>query len=174
MVQYLIGMRYYAAGKSFIEDISNQQIFLNQEAFSKDPRSSGMDMYLVTELIGKYLMSMDGVANYFTEATLRQGNYGEEGLKGKVIRGYNLKRSGDIVFILDSGWLESGSIQGTTHGSGYTYDTHVPALFYGFGIKKGSSVKPHAITDIAPTISALLKIKFPSGATGEPVSEILD
>ena len=164
----------YYPGKSFIEDISNQQIFLNQEAFSKDPRSSGMDMYLVTELIGKYLMAMDGVANYFTEATLRQGNYGEEGLKGKVIRGYNLKRSGDIVFILDSGWLESGSIQGTTHGSGYTYDTHVPALFYGFGIKKGSSVKPHAITDIAPTISALLKIKFPSGATGEPVSEILD
>ena len=164
----------YYPGKSFIEDISNQQIFLNQEAFSKDPRSSGMDMYLVTELIGKYLMAMDGVANYFTEATLRQGNYGEEGLKGKVIRGYNLKRSGHIVFILDSGWLESGSIQGTTHGSGYTYDTHVPALFYGFGIKKGSSVKPHAITDIAPTISALLKIKFPSGATGEPVSEILD
>ncbi|HET6542480.1 MAG TPA: alkaline phosphatase PafA [Chryseolinea sp.] len=169
--EYLSG---YYPGRSFIENISNQQIFLNQQAFSKDPRSSGMDMYLVTELIGKYLMAMDGIANYYTEATLRQGNYGEDGQKGKVIRGYNAKRSGDIVFILDPGWLESGSIQGTTHGSGYTYDTHVPMLFFGFGIKKGTSVQPHSITDIAPTISTLLKIKFPSGSTGQPISEILD
>ena len=169
--EYLSG---YYPGRSFIENISNQQIFLNQQAFSKDPRASGMDMYLVTELIGKYLMAMDGIANYFTEATLRQGNFGEDGQKGKVIRGYNAKRSGDIVFILDPAWLEAGSIQGTTHGSGYTYDTHVPMLFFGFGIKKGTSTQLHSITDIAPTISALLKIKFPSGATGQPVSEILD
>jgi predicted AlkP superfamily pyrophosphatase or phosphodiesterase len=161
-------------GKSFIDNISNQQIFLKHETFSKDPRTSGMDFYLVTELIGKYLMATEGIANYFTEATLRQGNYGEDGLKGKVIRGYNAKRSGDIAFIFDPGWLEAGSIQGTTHGSGYTYDTHVPVLFYGYGIKRGSTVKPHTITDVAPTISALLKIKFPSGATGQPISEILD
>jgi predicted AlkP superfamily pyrophosphatase or phosphodiesterase len=164
----------YYPKKSFIEDISNQQIFLNQEAFSNDPRASGMDIYIVTELIGKYLMAIEGVANYYTEATLRQGNFGEAGLKGRIIRGYHPKRSGDIVFALEPGWTESGSIQGTTHGSGYTYDTHVPILFYGNGIKKGSSVEPHSITDIAPTISTLLKIKFPSGSTGEPVKEILD
>jgi predicted AlkP superfamily pyrophosphatase or phosphodiesterase len=164
----------YYPGKSFIENISNHQIFLNHNAFASDPRASGMELYLVTELIGKYLMSMEGVANYYTEATLRQGNFGEDGIKGKIIRGYHAKRSGDIVFILDSGWTEAGSIQGTTHGSGYTYDTHVPILFYGNGIKKGSSVQLHSITDIAPTIAVLLKIKFPSGATGNPVQEILD
>lgn len=169
--QYLAS---YYPGKSFIENISNQQIFLDQQAFSKDPRASGMDMFIVTELIGKYLMAMEGVANYYTEATLRQGNYGEEGIKGKVIRGYHPKRSGDIVYVLDPGWTESEAIQGTTHGSGYAYDTHVPILFYGFGIKKGSSVRHHSITDVAPTISVLLKIKFPSGSTGQPVSEILD
>lgn len=164
----------YYPGKSFIENISNQQIFLNQQAFSKDPRASGMDMFLVTELIGKYLMAMDGIANYYTEATLRQGNFSEGGIKGKVIRGYHAKRSGDIVFVLEPGWTESGSIQGTTHGSGYTYDTHVPILFYGYGIKKGATVAPHSITDIAPTISTILKIKFPSGSTGQPVNEIFD
>jgi predicted AlkP superfamily pyrophosphatase or phosphodiesterase len=164
----------YFPGRKFIENISNQQIFLDQGAFSKDPRSSGMDVYLVTELIGKYLMTVPGVANYYTEATLRQSDFGEAGIKGKVVRGYHPKRSGDIVYILEPGWTESGSTQGTTHGSPYTYDTHVPALFYGFGIRKGSSVKPHTITDIAPTISALLQIKFPSGATGEPVSEIFE
>ena len=78
------------------------------------------------------------------------------------------------MFVLDPGWTESGSVQGTTHGSGYTYDTHVPILFFGFGIKAGSSVQPHSVTDIAPTISALLNIKFPSGTTGQPISEIFD
>jgi predicted AlkP superfamily pyrophosphatase or phosphodiesterase len=161
-------------GKSFIENISNQQIFLNQEAFGKDPRASGLDVYLVTELIGKYLMALDGVATYYTEATLRQGNYGEDGIKGKVIRGYHPKRSGDIVYILEPGWTESESTRGTTHGSPYAYDTHIPALFYGSGIKKGSSSQLHAVTDIAPTIAVLLQIKFPSGTTGQPVSELLD
>lgn len=164
----------YYPGKSFIENISNQQIFLNQDAFGKDPRASGMDVYLVTELIGKYLMALDGVANYYTEATLRQANYGEDGIKGKVIRGYHPKRSGDIVYILEPGWTESESTRGTTHGSPYTYDTHIPALFYGSGVKKGSSSKLHSITDIAPTISVLLNIKLPNSATGQPVSELLD
>jgi bisphosphoglycerate-independent phosphoglycerate mutase (AlkP superfamily) len=93
-------------------------------------------------------------------------------VKGKVIRGYHPKRSGDLVVVLESGWYGAGRVQGTTHGSPYTYDTHVPILFYGHGIKKGFSVKPHSITDIAPTLSILLNIKFPSGCTGEPIEEL--
>lgn len=164
----------YFPGKSFIENVSNNQIFLNQESFQKDPRASGMEMFLVTELIGKYLMSLDGVANYYTEGMLRQANFDEGGIKGSVIRGFHSKRSGDIAFVFEPGWTKSDSPQGTTHGSPYSYDTHVPILFYGKGIKKGSSVSYHRITDIAPTISVLLRIKFPSGNTGLPIQEILD
>lgn len=164
----------YFPGRKFIENISNQQIFLDQKAFLDDPRASGMDMYLVTELISKYLMALPGVANVYSEATLRQSNYGEDGIKGKIIRGFHPKRSGDILYVLEPGWTESGSTKGTTHGTPYKYDTHVPILFFGHGVKKGSSVRPHSITDIAPTISALLQIKFPSGATGEPVSELFE
>ncbi|MBA4056032.1 MAG: alkaline phosphatase [Marivirga sp.] len=164
----------YYPGKSFIENISNGQIFLNQEAFQRDPKVSGIDMYIVTELIGKYLMTMDGVANFYTEAMLREGDYDAGGIKGAIIRGYNNRRSGDIVFYLEPGWFEGGSIQGTTHGSPYKYDTHVPVVFYGHGVKKGSSVRYHRITDIAPTISTLLKIKFPSGSTGQPVEEMFE
>ncbi len=164
----------YYPGKSFIENVSNHQIFLNQEAFQRDPKSAGLDMFLVTELIGKYLMTLEGVANYYTEAILRQGSYDEAGIKGKVIRGFHIKRSGDIAFVLEPGWTESGSKQGTTHGSPYSYDTHVPALFYGYGIKKGSSVEYHPITDIAPTISVLLNINFPNGSTGQPITELFE
>lgn len=164
----------YFPGRSFIEDISNEQIFLNQAAFQKDPKSSGIDMFIVTELIGKYLLTLDGVADIYTENILRETNYNEGGIRGAIVRGYHAKRSGDIVISLEPGWFSGGSVQGTTHGSPYSYDTHVPGLFYGYGIKKGSSVRYHPITDIAPTISVLLNIKFPSGCTGQPVAEIFE
>jgi len=164
----------YFPGRSFIEMISNEQIYLNQAAFQKDPKTSGIDMFIVTELIGKYLLTIDGVADFYTENILRETNYSEGGVRGAVVRGYHAKRSGDIVISLEPGWFSGGSIQGTTHGSPYSYDTHVPGLFYGHGIKKGSSVRYHPITDIAPTISVLLNIKFPSGCTGQPVAEIFE
>ena len=169
--EYLNG---YFPGKKLIANVSNEQIFLNQDAFQGNPKSTGLDMFIVSELIGKYLLTVEGVANYYTEGLLRQGDYNEGGVKGSVIRGYHPKRSGDVVVVLEPGWFESGSIQGTTHGSPYTYDTNVPMVFYGKGIKKGVSVRYHPITDIAPTISALLNIKFPSGCTGNPVSELFE
>lgn len=164
----------YFPGKTMIESVSNDQVFLNQELFMGDPKSSGIDLLIATELISKYLLSVEGVAEVFSESLLHQGNYSEGGIKGMIIRGYNAKRSGDIVYTLQPGWISSMSPKGTTHGSPYSYDTHVPILFYGAGIKRGSSSQYHSIIDIAPTLSVLLKVKFPSGCTGMPIQEILD
>lgn len=164
----------YFPGKQIISNISNDQIFLNHDAFQKDPKLTGMDMFIASELIGKFLMAQEGVANYYTEAMLRQGDYDEQGIRGMYNRGFHAKRSGDIVIQLEPGWFDSGSIQGTTHGSPYPYDTHVPIIFFGKGIKKGSSVRYHSITDIAPTISIMLNIQFPNGCTGQPVEELFD
>jgi predicted AlkP superfamily pyrophosphatase or phosphodiesterase len=164
----------YFPNKTLISNISNHQIFLNQDAFQHDAKATGVDMFIATELIGKFLMSMEGVSNYYTEASLRQGSYDERTDRGDVIRGFNMQRSGDIVYTLQPGWFESGSVQGTTHGSSYRYDTHVPILFYGKGIKKGSTAQYHTITDIAPTLSVLLNIKFPNSCTGQPILEIVE
>jgi bisphosphoglycerate-independent phosphoglycerate mutase (AlkP superfamily) len=76
------------------------------------------------------------------------------------------------VIVLEPGWYSATKVVGTTHGSPYSYDTNVPVIFYGSGIKKGSSVKYHPITDIAPTVSILLNIKFPNGCTGQPIEEL--
>lgn len=87
--------------------------------------------------------------------------------------GYNHKASGDVLLILDAAWLTDSS-RGTTHGTGYTYDTHVPIVFYGWNIKPGSSSRYATVTDIAPTLSILLHTRLPNGATGQPIGEILD
>jgi predicted AlkP superfamily pyrophosphatase or phosphodiesterase len=164
----------YFPGKDLVAAVSNGQIFLNQDAFQGAPKTSGLDLFIVSELAGKFMLSLDGVSNYYTEGLLRQGRYDEEGHKGMIIRGYHQKRSGDVVFTLEPGWLVSSSPTGTTHGSAYTYDTSVPVIFYGKNIRKGSSVRRHAITDIAPTISVLLGIPFPNSCTGNPVEELFE
>jgi len=164
----------YFPGKTIIEEFSSGEVYINQKAFEGDPKSSGIDLFVATELITKFLLSTEGVAQVFPSTTLRQANSDEVGIRGKVVRGFHPKRSGDIAFVLEPSWISWGGVTGSTHGSGYSYDTHIPILFYGAGIKKGSSSQFHTITDIAPTLSVLLKIKFPSGCTGQPVVEIVD
>ena len=167
-------LQKYFPGKKIIDRMSTEQVYINQEAFGTDLRSSGIDLLIATELITNFLLKAEGVAQVFSSSVLRQAAFGEEGMRGKVVRGFNAKRCGDIAFVLEPGWLAWNGVTGSTHGSSYSYDTHVPVLFYGAGIKKGSSSQFHTITDIAPTLSVLLKIKFPSGNTGQPVTEILD
>lgn len=167
-------LQKYFPGKKVVEKIINDQVFLNQELFGGDPKTSGIDLLIATELITKYLQSIPGVAFVYSESILRQGNFSEAGIKGMIVRGFYPKRSGDIAYVLEPGWITSSGVTGTTHGSSYIYDTHVPMIFYGAGIKRGSSTQYHPITDIAPTLSILLKIEFPSGCSGQPISELLD
>ncbi|HTH56191.1 MAG TPA: alkaline phosphatase PafA [Cyclobacteriaceae bacterium] len=160
--------------KTLVESVSNQQVFFNHEVFGDDPKSAGIELLIATDLVANYMQSKEGVAQVFTRTTLKQASYNVGGIEGMMVRGFNHKRSGDVAFELEPGWLDWSSAQGSSHGSSYSYDTHVPVLFYGKGVRKGSSAIRHDITDVAPTISALLRIKFPSGCTGQPVVEIVD
>ena len=61
---------------------------------------------------------------------------------------------------------------GTTHGTPYDYDTHVPVFFWGPGIKPGVYRETIAVNDIAPTLAALLGTAQPSGSIGRVLNEI--
>jgi len=161
-------------GKNLVQAVTNNQVFFNSDLFTGDPKTSGIDWLIATDLVINHLQAREGVAQVFSKNTIKQGSYSEGGTKGMVVRGYNYRRSGDVAFELEPGWISGGGPQGTSHGSSYTYDTNVPVLFYGMGINKGSSASYHPITDVAPTISVLLKIKYPSGCTGMPIKEIVD
>ncbi len=92
---------------------------------------------------------------------------------GMIARGYNPRRSGDVMVMLDPEWFHGsgnqGPHRGTTHGSYHTYDTHVPILWYGWKVNPGESVQRASVTDIAPTIAAWLNIAQPNGTTGQPL-----
>jgi predicted AlkP superfamily pyrophosphatase or phosphodiesterase len=101
-----------------------------------------------------------------------------EELRSRIINGYNAEHSGEIQIILKPGYFtghgsgDSGPT-GTTHGTWNPYDAHIPLVFMGWGIQHGTITRETHMTDIAPTIAALLHIQAPNGSIGKPVSEVL-
>ena len=84
---------------------------------------------------------------------------------------YNPKRSGDIMLLFEPAWY-SGSKKGTTHGTMWQYDRHVPLLWYGWKIPQGETVEQTYISDIAATLAVLLNILEPNGCVGKPIKDV--
>jgi predicted AlkP superfamily pyrophosphatase or phosphodiesterase len=89
----------------------------------------------------------------------------------RILRGYNLTRSGDLEIVLEPYWVRAAS--GTTHGTPYAYDAHIPLVFMGPGIRPGRYDATVALNDLAPTVATLLAIETPSGSQGRVLHEIL-
>ncbi|HEA30167.1 MAG TPA: alkaline phosphatase family protein [Leeuwenhoekiella sp.] len=151
-----------------IEDISNYQVFFSYKVLE--------DNDIVAEELQKkiahFALQYESVNKVYTRAQLEQEGY-YNSIGELVQNGFDQKRSGDVFIILDPGVI-SYSKTGSTHGTAYSYDTHVPLLFYGKGIKKGKTYARTVIPDIATTISALLGIDFPNGFTGDVITEAME
>lgn len=94
-------------------------------------------------------------------------------IKNRLANGYYPRRSGDIQVILQAQWMESSLPTGTTHGLWNPYDSHIPLLWYGWGIKPGKLYRETYMTDIAPTLAALLRIQMPNGSVGSIIAEVM-
>ena len=116
----------------------------------------------------QYILKIDGIADAISSEDIQKKNF-EDSIRSKVKAGFYPDRCGDIIFVLKSHWLE-GFHKGTSHGSPYEYDTHVPLLWWGYNVKQGNSLEAFTITQIAPTVSELLKIPKPNGCTSKPIS----
>lgn len=118
----------------------------------------------------EFLKRLDGFQNAVDIAKISQSTL-QEIQKKMITNGYNARRSGDIYYVLQPNWFNGGST-GTTHGNWNPYDSHIPLVFMGWGIKPGATNQMHYMTDIAPTLAALLHIQTPNGTVGEPITEI--
>lgn len=94
-------------------------------------------------------------------------------LREMLNNGYFRKRCGDIQVILKPNFIDAFSNSGTTHGLWNPYDSHIPLLWYGWGIKNGKTNRTTYMTDIAPTVAALLHIQMPSGNIGQVITEVV-
>lgn len=154
--------------EKLIANTSNNQLFFDDEVLRKE----GVSSVQLQNFIADFALQQDQIDKVFTREQMMNGSY-TKGVAASIQNGFNQKRSGDVILVLDPSTIVY-SKTGSTHGSGLMYDTHVPLIFYGKGIKQGSTSERSEIPDIAPTISSLLGIAFPSGATGKPLSIMLD
>ena len=150
-----------------VENISNFQLFLNKTKITQ----LKLNAENVADVFAKEALLFDGIYKTITSKTLQTSEF-TSGILEKVQHGYNQKLSGDVIVIPTPGTISRGKT-GTTHGSAYSYDTHVPILFYGAGIKNGLSHKDYNVRDIAPTIATLLGVEFTNGNTGKVIEEAL-
>lgn len=143
----------------------------NQIIFDHDKTDKGdVSFDVIKSASVEFLKRIDGFQNAVDIAKISQATL-QEIQKKMITNGYNARRSGDIYYVLQPNWF-NGSSTGTTHGNWNPYDSHIPLVFMGWGIKSGASNKTHYMTDIAPTLAALLHIQMPNGNVGEPITEI--
>ena len=150
-----------------VENISNNQLFLNKEKI----KELNLDILKVEQVLVDEIINFKNVYKSVSAHTMQATSF-TSGILQTLQNGYNQKRSGDVLFVPNPTTISYSKV-GSTHGSGYSYDTHVPLIFYGAGIKKGSSNEYYPIIDIAPTLSSLLKIEQPNGTTGKTITEVL-
>ncbi|QQQ28156.1 alkaline phosphatase PafA [Chryseobacterium indoltheticum] len=151
-----------------INGVDNYQIYFDRKLMT--------DNKLELEDIKEFAiheLEKDPTVLYAVSTTEVQEATIPEPIKQRIVNGINRQRSGDIQLISHDSMLPTYSKTGTTHSVWNSYDAHIPLIFMGWGIKHGESNKQYHMTDIAPTVSALLHIQFPSGNVGNPITEVL-
>lgn len=148
-----------------IRNFSNLQIYLNEKNIGK----MNLTVAGVEDSFGKYLTSeFPEIQRVFLRHTM--GNLSPHRIPDNyILNGFNPERSGNIEFELKPNYLPGDESYGTTHGSEYPYDTHIPLIFYGWNIPAEEINTPVFIVDVAATICNLLRITEPTGSIGIPI-----
>lgn len=146
---------------------TNGQVYFNADALKRDR----INFDEAVRVAGDAALKVRGISRYFTrEQLLNKAISPNDAVARRVLHGFYPKASGDLMLIYDAfKYLETTSR--ATHGSPYSYDTHVPLILMGRGIKAGMYNEPSSPADIAPTLSTLLRIQSPSNAVGRILNE---
>lgn len=130
-----------------------------------------LDRSAIVEDIIAFVKNIKGVDRVFEISKLMDQPMNAD-VKNRLANGWHPKRSGDIQILFAPGWIDGGKT-GTTHGLWNPYDSHIPLVWYGWGIKQGKSNQEVYMTDIAATLAALLHIQMPSGSIGKPILAVV-
>lgn len=149
---------------------TNYQVHLDYDLIEKED----LDIEAIKTVIIRELLKMDKVA-FAVDQTKASSASVPQPIRDRIVNGYNAKRSGEIQYVLEpQHYGGRDGATGTTHGTWGPYDSHIPLIFMGWGVAPGESHRTMHMTDIAPTISAFLKIQEPNGNIGKPILEVLE
>ncbi len=165
--------KQFGVDKELISGYNHPYVYLNHDVIQQhelDPRE-------VEQAIAEELLQFEGVAQAIGSTALREGNLPDTALNQAILKNFNPNRSGDIYIVFKPHWFINdfdGLTVAATHGSPWKYDTYVPIVFAGSNIPAQHIERRVLTVDVAPTLTALLGIKPPSGAAGVPLIEVFD
>jgi predicted AlkP superfamily pyrophosphatase or phosphodiesterase len=161
-LNHVLAKEYPEAG-DIVKTVMNYQVFFNRDVI----KSKQLDFDNIKQTVVNVLKEDPSVLYAYDMAKASTESIPEE-VKSRIINGYNRERSGDVVIILKPNFYAHG-MKGTDHGAWNSYDTHIPLVFMGWGIKHGATTKQTFMTDIAPTIAAMLHVQAPNGCVGKAI-----
>lgn len=148
---------------NYIQTIINYQVFLDNNLL----QSKKLDRAAVKRVAMDALLNEPGVDKVVDLENVAGANLPQP-LQTAIINGYNQILSGDIQLVFRPQWYE-GFPRGTTHGSWNPYDSHIPLVWFGWGVKAGKTGREVYMTDIAPTVANLLQIQMPNASIGKVI-----
>jgi predicted AlkP superfamily pyrophosphatase or phosphodiesterase len=158
------------ASEKIVLNLMNYQVQFNFQEI----KDKALDFEKVQRETIHFLEAQDGVAYAVAMENARSAAIPTV-IRERIINGYNRERSGAIQIILKPAWHSSGAARptGASHSAWNPYDAHIPLVFMGWGIRRGQTYRSANMTDIAPTLAALLHIQPPNGSIGTPISEAI-
>jgi predicted AlkP superfamily pyrophosphatase or phosphodiesterase len=139
--------------------------YLNYELIDK----LQLDAVDVRRIAAAAAIKVPHVARVYTRDQLLRGEVQDDRVGSRVLRGFNAQRSGDLEILLEPYWMRQA--QGTTHGTPYNYDAHIPLILMGRRILPGEYSDHVALNDLAPTLATLAGIEIPAGSSGRVLTE---
>ena len=157
-----------ASGERWIDRTLGGSVHLNRRVLEQKK----LDLDEAAHVVARALQSQPGVAVAATSAELA-GAQSAGSIRERMQRSYYPGRSGDVLFVLKPFQYLSDGSTGAEHGTPYTYDTHVPLILMGPGLRPGRYAGEASPADLAPTLSALTGVEFPANREGRVLTEAL-
>jgi predicted AlkP superfamily pyrophosphatase or phosphodiesterase len=152
---------------SLLIGLINYQVFLDHDIIKK----TNIKKDSINKTVIDFLMRQPGISRAFALDALDETTLNSN-IRHALQNGYFPSRSGDIQILYDPQWIDGFEGKGTTHGVWNPYDAHIPLLWFGWHVLNGKSNREIYMTDIAPTIAAMLHIQMPSGSIGKVIEEL--
>jgi predicted AlkP superfamily pyrophosphatase or phosphodiesterase len=150
-----------------VNSVINYEVYFDDQMLEQNK----LDKKIVAQFVSEKLNKVQGIAKAFPLEEIATTTLPAK-LQMMVTNGFNEKRSGDVFFIMQPQWF-SGWKTGTTHGVWNPYDSHIPLLWFGWGVKQGKTNREVYMTDIASTVAALLHIQMPNASIGHVIEEVI-
>jgi len=153
---------------AWLEGRAGSALYLNQALIAE----RGLDPATVERRAAAGAEAVAPVWRAYTRTQLLEGRVPPDPWSRRVLLSFHRERGGDVEVLFEPYWMSGTS--GTTHGTPFSYDTHIPLMVMGPGIRPGHQDRPVVLNDLAPTLATLLGVETPSGASGQALPELLE